>query len=64
MKIPDTFHVTNSGAEVSGRIESVDALRGFDMFWIIGGEYILKSLDSAVHSPTTNFISTQLDHVE
>ncbi len=23
---------------------SLDALRGFDMFWIIGGEYVVQSL--------------------
>jgi predicted acyltransferase len=49
---------------VSGRIVSVDTLRGFDMFWIMGGEAILKSLDNVFHSPTTQFISTQLDHVD
>ncbi len=64
MKIPGRFHVTSSGTSAVGRIESVDALRGFDMFWIIGGEYIIKSLDSAVHSPATSFLSNQLDHVE
>jgi uncharacterized membrane protein len=37
MKMPDIFHVTNSSASTSGRIASIDALRGFDMFWIIGG---------------------------
>ncbi|NJK97701.1 MAG: DUF5009 domain-containing protein, partial [Bacteroidales bacterium] len=48
----------------SERILSVDALRGFDMFWIAGGEGIFKSLDSIFHSPATLWISTQLDHVE
>ncbi len=46
------------------RIVSVDALRGFDMFWIMGGEAIFKSLDNIFHSPATHFINTQLDHVE
>lgn len=31
----------------SGRVESVDALRGFDMFWILGGEHLVISLDRA-----------------
>jgi predicted acyltransferase len=48
----------------SARIVSVDALRGFDMFWIMGGEIIFKSLDNVFHSPATHFINTQLDHVE
>lgn len=48
----------------SGRILSVDALRGFDMFWIAGGEGIFKSLDAVFHNSTTQWINTQLDHVE
>jgi predicted acyltransferase len=51
----------SSGGE---RITSIDALRGFDMFWIMGGEAIFKSLDPVFHSPATQFISNQLDHVE
>ena len=30
-----------------GRVMSIDALRGFDMFWIIGGGTILHSLNTA-----------------
>ena len=28
----------------SQRLVSLDALRGFDMFWIIGGEHIIHAL--------------------
>jgi hypothetical protein len=28
----------------SGRVLSIDALRGFDMFWIIGGGTLLRQL--------------------
>jgi len=45
-------------------VASIDALRGFDMFWIMGGEIIFKSLDPVFHSQATQFISTQLEHVE
>lgn len=48
----------------SGRILSIDALRGFDMFWIAGGEGIFKSLDAVFHNSTTQWIGNQLDHVE
>ncbi len=48
----------------AGRILSVDALRGFDMFWIVGGEIIFKSLDKIFQNSTTAWISLQLDHVE
>ncbi len=60
----EKFRVSNSGLAISSRVASVDALRGFDMFWIIGGEAVFKSLDRIFHSPATGFITTQLDHVE
>ncbi|MFC2161565.1 acyltransferase family protein [Acidobacteriota bacterium] len=45
------------------RLESLDALRGFDMFWIIGGDWIFGSLHDIFQSPATEFIQTQLSHV-
>lgn len=58
--------VSTSGGDPTsgGRVLSVDALRGFDMFWIIGGQKIFRSLDEVFHSPTTQWINTQLDHAE
>ncbi|MHC4206893.1 MAG: acyltransferase family protein [Planctomycetota bacterium] len=47
-----------------GRVMSIDALRGFDMFFIIGGERIFASLHDAFDSPTTELIRTQLTHVK
>jgi predicted acyltransferase len=66
MRILDTLERFRIRPEVQkgARLLSVDALRGFDMFWIMGGEVIFKSLDHIFHSPATQFISTQLDHVE
>ena len=52
------------GFNAGERVLSVDALRGFDMFWIIGGQKIFRSLDDVFHSPTTQWISEQLDHAE
>ncbi|HEX5025198.1 MAG TPA: DUF5009 domain-containing protein [Agriterribacter sp.] len=46
------------------RILSVDALRGFDMFWITGGALIFTTLHEAVQSPVTAFFAEQLEHVE
>lgn len=46
------------------RLNSLDALRGFDMFWIIGGEYIFHSLAKATNWPVFNWMSHQLHHVE
>jgi predicted acyltransferase len=47
-----------------GRIMSIDALRGFDMFWIIGGERIFSSLNDVFDNSTTQLIKTQLTHVK
>jgi predicted acyltransferase len=45
------------------RVMSIDALRGFDMFWIIGGGAIFASLNEAFDCPATAWIKTQLTHV-
>lgn len=45
------------------RVLSLDALRGFDMFWIVGGEWLVEALNEASPHPVTNFLSTQLRHV-
>ena len=49
---------------VSGRLRSVDALRGFDMFWIVGAGAIVKALGSMDENPVTTFLTTQLTHVK
>ena len=47
----------------SGRIASIDALRGFDMLWISGGDELLHSLHWAHPNSTTTLLSTQFEHV-
>jgi predicted acyltransferase len=44
------------------RLYSLDALRGFDMFWIIGGEEIFHSMAHITNSPFWNFLSLQFTH--
>ncbi len=51
-------------APLASRVMSIDALRGFDMFWIIGGWYIFNGLHTALDNPTTAFLMNQLKHVE
>jgi len=46
------------------RIVSVDALRGFDMFWIIGGGAVLGSLAGLWTHPAARTIQEQLEHVK
>lgn len=43
----------------STRLMSLDALRGFDMFWIIGGEKLLRSLGVLSGSPTFQSLTTR-----
>ena len=49
--------------EKPARLMSLDALRGFDMFWIIGGENVFMALSKASNNGFTNAIAEQLDHV-
>ncbi|UCF43901.1 MAG: DUF5009 domain-containing protein [Planctomycetota bacterium] len=49
---------------IKGRLASIDALRGFDMFWIIGGGTVFASLDGIFKSPVTRFTARQLQHVK
>jgi predicted acyltransferase len=49
----------------SARLESVDALRGFNMFWIIGGAELLAAIAGAARLGWLNAISANLtQHVE
>jgi len=48
---------------MGGRIASIDALRGFDMFWISGGEGIIHSLYRVFQNPVTGALDRQFHHV-
>jgi len=41
-------------AATEGRLVSLDALRGFDMFWIIGGSWIVSGLARGLHNDWFN----------
>jgi predicted acyltransferase len=47
---------------ISQRLYSLDALRGFDMFWIIGGEEIFHALAEITHVPFWESVSEQFTH--
>lgn len=47
-----------------GRLLALDALRGFDMFWILGGDALARALDRMEKTPVTETLATQLSHVE
>lgn len=44
------------------RLYSLDALRGFDMFWIIGAEEIFHKMAEITDSPFWNSLSVQFNH--
>lgn len=45
------------------RLKSLDALRGFDMFWIIGGGALFESLAQFTNWQPLNWWADQLQHV-
>jgi predicted acyltransferase len=51
-------------AGASQRLMSLDALRGFDMFWIVGAEEIVHALHKVSHSRVATFLEGQLTHKE
>src|SRR5438552_14444582 len=53
-----------SAAPLTQRLMSVDALRGFDMFWIIGADSLVAALNRMSHTPVTSFLASQLEHAD
>src|SRR4051812_17343405 len=62
---PLTSTASGSAApKSSGRLMSVDALRGFDMFWIIGADALVYALRRLTPSKPTEFLADQLEHAD
>ena len=49
---------------IKGRLVSVDVLRGFDMFWIIGGAALFRNMAKVWTNPVTETINRQLSHAK
>ena len=64
LKSQDVIENQSSGEIAPRRLLSVDALRGFDMFWIMGGDYILRSLPKIHDSILTRALAAQMEHCE
>ena len=47
----------------SGRIVAIDALRGFDMFWIVGGRELVITFVEIFKKPVPPWLDHQLEHV-
>ena len=63
MTTPTETKATESTAS-SQRLMSVDALRGFDMFWIIGADSLVYALNRMSQTRPTSFLAGQLEHAE
>jgi predicted acyltransferase len=48
----------------SPRLTSIDALRGFDMFWIIGGDDVARAIGAWWGTPAGHRFAEQFEHVE
>lgn len=46
------------------RVVSVDVLRGFDMFWLIGGEAVARALDQMHCGAVFSMLANQLKHAD
>lgn len=59
---PPATTATNIPAAASSRLMSLDALRGFDMLWIIGADSLVNALKAMNSNPLINFLAAQLTH--
>ncbi len=67
MKLPVwriTMAELQAKAEAGSRLMSVDALRGFDMFWIIGGGAMFKALADGSDNEILKALLPQFEHVQ
>ena len=62
--ISEAIPSEKSVATASQRLMSVDALRGFDMFWIIGADSLVYALNRMAKSGLTSRLADQLEHAE
>jgi predicted acyltransferase len=52
----------NESKPAAQRLQSLDALRGFDMFWIMGGKHIFLGLATLTGWPVLEWWATQMKH--
>ena len=53
---------TISAVKSSGRLRSIDALRGFNMFWILGADAWVTTLATTTRNGLTTLLATQMSH--
>jgi predicted acyltransferase len=52
----------NENSILRERLISVDALRGFTMFWIVGGDRVMRSLPKISDNSFFRFLDMELRH--
>ncbi|WP_236974589.1 acyltransferase family protein [Membranihabitans maritimus] len=57
------YNAGNQSKSVSKRLDSLDALRGFDMFLIIGGTYLISTFIDAMNWTSLGWLTAQFKHV-
>lgn len=62
IEVTPTSNTVKINSSIPQRLYSLDALRGFDMFWIMGAEEIFHGLATATGLPFWNALSTQFTH--
>lgn len=55
--------VKSSTMPGEGRLLSLDALRGFDMFWITGGGWLITALSKSSDFGWLSIMANQMRHV-
>lgn len=61
--VPEHHLTTEAHPPASHRVRAVDALRGFDMFWILGAGTLVNAFSKMEPNDLTANLSTQLQHV-
>src|SRR5688572_16346584 len=63
---PEMREVRAAAAKDTSRLRviSIDALRGFDMFWILGGDLFMTALGRTSENPLAQGLSRQLQHAD
>lgn len=58
----DATNVSSEPAKPEQRLLSLDALRGFDMFWIVGAEELVRGLEKITSGGLIGLVAEQLHH--
>jgi len=64
MLVKENLPLTEALASNRRRLMSLDALRGFDMFWIIGAASLVSALKRMSPTPLTSFLAYELGHAQ